>query len=83
MDFVTQDGTGMDDETIHAVVDLLIAGEQYGIGLTFVPSADGWEVGYMRGMGGGDLAEAYDLRTAASAALRPLIRMGEELAGRE
>jgi hypothetical protein len=34
-------------------------------------------------MGGGDLAEAYDLRTAASAALRPLVRMGEELASRE
>ena len=80
---MTMDERAMSDETIQAVAALLVAGEQYGIGITFVPSLDGWEVGYLRGMGGGDLAEAYDLRTAASAALRPLIRMGEELTNRD
>jgi hypothetical protein len=31
----------MDHETIQAVIDLLLAGEQYGIGITFVPAIDG------------------------------------------
>jgi len=75
---VPGDDQGLDEETRDAVAELLVAGEQYGIGLTFVPDDHGWTVGFMRGMGGGDLAEAYDLCTAARAALRPLVNMGEE-----
>lgn len=71
------DDQGLDEETRDAVAELLVAGEQYGIGVTFVPDDQGWTVGYMVGMGGGDFAEAYDLRTAARAALRPLVNMGE------
>jgi hypothetical protein len=66
-------------EAMDAIADLLVAGEQYGIGITLTPDGEGWEVGYMQGMGGGDLAEAYDLETAAKAALRPLMRMGVDL----
>lgn len=67
----------MDQATLDAVAELITAGEQYGIGVTFVPDGEGWTVGYMHGLGGGDFAEAYDLATAARAALRPLIQMGE------
>jgi hypothetical protein len=65
-----------------AIADLLVAGEQHGIGITLTPKDDGWEVGYMVGMGGGDLSSAYDLETAANAALRPLMQLGAELAAR-
>ena len=67
------------DEALEAVGELLAASEQTYIGLTFVPDPEGWTVGYMRGMGGGDLASAYDLTTAARAALRPLLDLSERL----
>ncbi len=66
-----------DAETLSAVADLLAAGEEYLLGVTFEPDPEGWTVGYIYGMGGGDLATAYTLRDAASAALRPLINYGE------
>ena len=40
----------------------------------------GWKIGYMRGMGGGDLASAYDLETAVAAAERPLDELAYRLA---
>ncbi|MFE5342335.1 hypothetical protein ACFQ80_19075 [Isoptericola sp. NPDC056578] len=61
-----------DDETLQAVGELLALGEQLGFGITFEPDAEGWKVGYLRGMGGGDLASGYDLGETARAALRPL-----------
>jgi hypothetical protein len=64
---------------MEAIADLLVAGEQHGIGVTFTPDDVGWEVGYMQGMGGGDLASAYDLETAAKAALRPLMELAADL----
>jgi hypothetical protein len=64
---------------LEAVADLLVVGEQHGIGVTFTPDDVGWEVGYMQGMGGGDLSSAYDLETAAKAALRPLMELAAEL----
>jgi hypothetical protein len=66
-----------------AIADLLVAGEQNGIGITFTPKDDGWEVGYMVGMGGGDLSSAYDLETAARAALRPLMHLAARRAERQ
>jgi hypothetical protein len=36
----------------------------------------GWSIGYMKAMGGGSLASAYDLETAAKAAERPLVERG-------
>jgi hypothetical protein len=50
-----------------------------GIGVTFEPDDVGWRVGYMPGMGGGDLASAYDLETSATAAPRPLMELGDLL----
>jgi hypothetical protein len=73
------DDRGLSPDALDAISELLLAGEQYGIGVTFVPDDVGWRVGYMRGMGGGDLASAYDLETAARAALRPLMELGERL----
>ncbi len=61
-----------DDETLQAVGELIALGEQEGFGITFVPDAEGWSIGYMRGMGGGDLVTGYDLGETARAALRPL-----------
>ena len=68
---------------MEAIADLLVAGEQHGIGITLTPDDEGWEVGYMQGMGGGDLSSAYDLETAAKAALRPLMGLAAQIeAGR-
>lgn len=60
------------DAALVGIRNLLAAGYDYGIGITFEPDSDGWKVGYLRGMGGGDLASAYDLETAVKAAERPL-----------
>lgn len=65
---------------LEAVANLLAVGKAYGIGITFEPDAQGWSIGYMRGMGGGDLASAYDLETAAKAAGRPLDELARRLA---
>lgn len=62
-------------ETLAAIADLLVFGEQHNVGITFVPDQHGWTVGYMRGMGGGDLSSAFDLHTATVAAFRPLIEL--------
>jgi hypothetical protein len=66
------------EAALEAVGNLLEAAKTHGIGVTFEPDAAGWRVGYMEGMGGGDLASAYDLETAVKAAERPL----DELAAR-
>jgi hypothetical protein len=42
-----------------------------------VPDEHGWEIGYMRGMAGGDLVAGYDLGDTARAALRPLPDLAE------
>lgn len=73
------EGRGLSPDALDAISDLLLAGEQFGIGVTFEPDDVGWRVGYMRGMVGGDLATAYDLETAARAALKPLMELGQRL----
>lgn len=69
----------MDDrpaqETLDAIGDLLMIGKEHGVGVTFTPDSEGWNVGYMRGMGGGDLSSAVDLHTATVAAYRPLLEL--------
>jgi len=67
---------------LEAVANLLAAGKHDGIGITFEPDEEGWSIGYMRGMGGGDLASAYDLELAAKAAERPLDELAQGLAAR-
>jgi hypothetical protein len=62
-----------DDETLQAIGELLALGEQEGFGITFSPDAQGWTVGYTRGMGGGDLLTGFDLGETARAAMRPLL----------
>ena len=64
-----------DDETLRAVGEVLALGEQEGFGITFEPDADGWTVGFMRGMGGGDLHTDFDLESAARGAVRPLLEL--------
>lgn len=73
------DDTGPTPAAIDAVTELLRAAEQTLIGITFTPDPEGWSVGYMRGMGGGDLATAYSLEDAARAALRPLLDLHERI----
>jgi hypothetical protein len=68
------------EAALEAVANLLAAGKAYGIGITFEPDGQGWSIGYMRGMGGGDLASAYDLEAAAKAAERPLDELAQRLA---
>lgn len=78
--YVTVPPMGPDDnedgdfsaETMEAVSDLLALGKEHGVGITFTPDSEGWTVGYMHGMGGGDLVTTYDLQSAAKASLRPL-----------
>ena len=65
---------------LGAVGNLLSTAKIHGIGITFEPDEVGWSVGYMKGMGGGPLSNAYDLETAAGAAERPLdelVKRGE------
>jgi hypothetical protein len=50
-----------DNATLQAIGELLALGEQHGFGITFEPDSEGWTVGYMQGMGGGDLVTGYDL----------------------
>lgn len=70
----------------NAVLALLREAEQYNVGIAFVPDNDGWEVMHVGTdwpahcdfeVGGGRLAYAYDLQTAAAAALRPLGELGQ------
>jgi hypothetical protein len=68
------------DGAMDAVRALLRAAGAYGIGVSFEPDSEGWKIGYMRGMGGGDLASAYDLETAVRAAMRPLDELADRLA---
>jgi sugar phosphate isomerase/epimerase len=76
---MTEDeGAPIDDAAMVAVRELLETAERYGIGLSFEPD-DGWSIGYMHGMGGGGLSTAYDLETAARAAMRPLDKLHEHL----
>jgi hypothetical protein len=60
------------DAALAAVAKLLRTSRDHGIGVTFEPDEIGWTVGYIKGMGGGNLSRAYDLETAAKAAERPL-----------
>jgi hypothetical protein len=75
-----QEHEGISDDAMDAVRALLTAADAYGIGVSFEPDSEGWKVGYLRGMGGGDLASAYDLQTAARAAMRPLDELADKLA---
>lgn len=60
-----------DDATWAAVGDLLALGQANGFVVTFQPDNDGWEIGYMQGMGGGTLVAGYRLGDTARAAYRP------------
>jgi hypothetical protein len=62
-----------DDATLQAVGELLALGEQEGYGVTFTPDNTGWTVGYMCGMGGGDLLAGFDLGDTARGSVRPLL----------
>ena len=72
-------------EDANAVLALLKEAEEYNVGVAFVPDNDGWEVMHVGTNWPahsdtvtevGRLAFAYDLQTAAAAALRPLGELG-------
>jgi hypothetical protein len=65
--------TAFDEATLRAVGELIALGEQEGFAIIFQPDPDGWTIGYMRGMGGGDLHSGYDLESTARGAIRPLL----------
>jgi hypothetical protein len=58
---------------LQAIGELIALGEQEGFGITFNPDETGWTVGYLRGMGGGDLLTGFELGDTAPAAMRPLL----------
>ena len=72
---------------VEAITELLQAAAQHNLGVAFEPDGEGWRVSYLMQerwpayqdyeMSGGTLSNAYDLHIAASAALKPLIEMGE------
>lgn len=74
---MSEDGGIFGSEALQAVGELLALGEQHSIGVTFTPDAQGWTIGYMVGMGGGDLLSGYDLGETARAAMRPLLELAE------
>lgn len=73
-------------DDLSAVGELLQAAEQGGLGIVFEPDGDGWRVSYTHThprewpayeteeFAGGLLANAFNLGTAANAALRPLLQ---------
>src|SRR5258706_8324025 len=77
---MTDEHSEISDAALEGIRNLLDAGKNYGIGITFEPDTPGWKVGYMRGMGGGELASANDLETAVKAAERPLDELAHRLA---
>ena len=62
---------------LGAVGNLPSTAKIHGTGIPFEPDEVGWSVGYMKGMGGGPLSNAYELETAARAAERPLDELVE------
>ncbi len=76
---MSEDAGIFDAETLGAVGELIALGEQHLIGVTFTPDAQGWTIGYMVGMGGGDLLSGFDLGETARAAMRPLLELAERL----
>lgn len=66
-----------DDDTLAAIGELIALGEQEGFGITFEPDAHGWTVGYVRGMGGGELVTGFGLGDTARAAVRPLLALSQ------
>ncbi len=77
---MTDEHSTISDAALEGIRNLLDAGRTYGIGITFEPDSQGWTVGYMRGMSGGELASAYDLETAVTAAERPLDELAHRIA---
>jgi hypothetical protein len=80
---MTDEHESISQAAVEAVANLLAAGRHYGIGITFEPDEEGWSIGYMQGMGGGHLASAYDLETAAKGAERPLDELAQRLTDRD
>lgn len=66
-----------DGETLQAIGELIALAEQEGFGVTFNPDEAGWTVGYLRGMGGGDLLTGFELGDTARAAMRPLLDLAK------
>ncbi|WP_093803906.1 hypothetical protein [Streptomyces sp. Wb2n-11] len=72
-------------ELLQAVGDLLATAHRHQVGIAFEPDGDGWRIHYLVDdwpaveeyqLSAGPLSDAYDLQVAASAALRPLVKMG-------
>jgi hypothetical protein len=77
---MTGEDTTISEAALEAVGNLLETAKIHGIGVTFESDDQGWRIGYIQGMGGGDLASAYDLETAVRAAERPLDELADRLA---
>ncbi|MFE7111744.1 hypothetical protein ACFU98_29370 [Streptomyces sp. NPDC057575] len=72
-------------EVLNAIGDLLATAQRHQIGVAFEPDGEGWRIHYLVDdwpaveeyeLSAGPLSDAYDLQTASSAALRPLVKMG-------
>jgi hypothetical protein len=61
-------------ETIHKVLEVAV---KYQIGVSFTPTAEGWEIGFLDEGRGGDVAIGPDLETALAEALPNLEEVGE------
>lgn len=75
----------MTERDANAALALLKEAAEHGVGVAFIPDADGWEVVHVgldwpahseREEYVGRLSYAYDLETACAAALRPLKELG-------
>jgi hypothetical protein len=82
-------GNVADDIIRKSVMDLLSAAVETGVGVAFEPDEEGWKISYVLpidwpayteyDLSAGPLASAYDLATAAAAAVRPLNEMGARI----
>jgi hypothetical protein len=77
----------VDDATRYAVLALIEKAEESGIGIAFVPEADGWRIVHVgldwpavadREEYTGELGNGYTLEDAARGALRPLVKLSDD-----
>lgn len=67
------------EDEMLAVMELLDAAADCQLGVTFLPDTEGWSVGWISANRGGSLSSAFDLITAAKAAVRPLIEQSIQM----
>lgn len=65
-----------EDDPIRSLIEYAAA---RGFGVTFEPYRGQWNIGYIRGNGGGELTTAVELDDGCAAAFAPLEELAEKI----